>query len=61
MIKLDEARRRIGRQVTYTAGDGTYQEVGVITEVRKGWVFVRYGDEKHAMATHPDSLDWAKP
>lgn len=47
----------IGRAVVYLAGTER-QEVGIITGLAEGLVFVRYGSERHSKGTRRQDLDW---
>lgn len=58
-----DAAHGIGREVEYRPHEGS-SERGVITGVSgTGWIFVRYGSDSHAKATHPADLyavgDWS--
>jgi len=58
-MELIDAARNIGAVVVYRhPGDSwVVAERGVITGVTPaGWVFVRYGTDAHAKATHPRDL-----
>jgi hypothetical protein len=66
MIELIDAARNIGAEVAYLprgASWTTASEHGVITGVTASWVFVRYGADVNAKATHPGDLysvgDWS--
>ena len=54
-MTIDEARNCIGRAVVYKAGTPEADE-GVISSAGHVWVFVRYGEMGHAMATDPVDL-----
>lgn len=56
-MTLEQARRHVGAAVVYTVPHGLLTEDGIITSVNEKWVFVRYGRDRHAKATHPDNLD----
>lgn len=59
MIELSVAKCNIGKSVDYRPGV-TGAERGVIAAVSDaGWIFVRYGTDEHAKATHPADLYWA--
>lgn len=58
-MTLEEARKNIGRYVTYTPFKGCSKdqlELGVITSVNERYVFVRYGNEINSKATRPEDL-----
>lgn len=58
-MKPTEAERNIGAVVVYRPRGESWMiaERGVITRVSgTGWVYVRYGTDEHAKATHPDDL-----
>lgn len=57
MIDLTEARDRIGDGVLYLSGH-TNAEQGYITSVNDRYIFVRFGNQAHGVACHPDSLRW---
>lgn len=57
MITLDQAPANIGNPVIYTQPHGVKTEDGVITSVGAQFVFVRYGNDRHSKATHPDNLE----
>ena len=52
---IDVGEKDIGRRVTYK---GPPVEVGVITSFNSQYVFVRYGDEKHAKGTKPEDIHY---
>lgn len=54
-MTLEEAREHIEEGVVYTAAEGTVED-GVIVSVGEQFVFVRYGADKTAKATHPAAL-----
>ena len=58
-MTLEEARKNIGRYVTYTPYEGCSKdqlELGVITSVNDHYVFVRYGNDINSKATRPEDL-----
>lgn len=58
-MTLEEARKNIGRYVTYIPFKGCSKdqlELGVITSVNERFVFVRYGNEINSKATRPEDL-----
>lgn len=64
VITLSEARDRIGSKVVYRAPHVKKTEKGeegVITPVNDRHVFVRYGPDTHAKATHPALLELVTP
>ena len=58
MISLESARRSLGKEVVYNAQGGGQTERGTIDSVNDAYVFVLYLGDRHAKATHPDSLDF---
>jgi hypothetical protein len=62
MIEPTEAD--IGRRVVYSDHSGLpsdWRDHGVITRITHGFVFVRYGRELGAKATHREDLEWESP
>lgn len=61
-MTLDEARVAVGRKAVYRQPGWVDlmapAEEGVITEVRGGHVFVRYGGDVTAKATRPEDLEF---
>ena len=58
-MTLEDARKNIGRYVTYTPYDGCPKEqleLGVINSVNDKYVFVRYGNDINSKATRPEDL-----
>lgn len=63
-MTLVEARAHIGNKVVYRASHVKRTEPGeegVITSVNDRFVFVRYGPDTTAKATHPAMLDLVAP
>ena len=61
MIEPTEAD--IGRAVIYRprgTTDPALVEWGVITQFTKGFVFVRYGDQKSSKGTLREDLEWVE-
>lgn len=61
-MTLKDARKNIGRYVTYTPYEGCPKEqleLGVITSVNNNYVFVRYGNDINSKATYPEHLKLA--
>lgn len=57
MITLKDAANRIGDAVIYRPRPG-HVEQGYISSVGLRYVFVRYGGNRQAQATHPRDLDF---
>jgi hypothetical protein len=56
-VTLTEAEENIGALVVYACQHpGPGGEIGTITGVSASYVFVRYGDDHGAKATHPHDL-----
>lgn len=53
-MTLDEARAGIGRWVAYRFAD----EIGQITSVSDGWVFVHWEGNQRPEATAPGHIDF---
>jgi hypothetical protein len=56
VITLEEARALVGKTVIYLTGRLPKHELGVVTSVNDSLVFVRYGGDVQAKATHPNDL-----
>lgn len=63
MITLEQARERVGSEVTYLPPGECRcgAEDGVITSVGSGVVYVRYGDDSGSRATDPAALEFLAP
>jgi hypothetical protein len=57
-MTLDQARDHIGRFVIYDQPGNSKRlaEIGEITSVRNGYVFVRYDGDKNSKATYAPHL-----
>lgn len=58
-MTLEEAKKNIGRYVTYIPFKGcdkSQYEFGVITSVNDRFVFVRYGKDINSKATRAENL-----
>lgn len=59
MIAPEEARENIGRKVVYRPHENAAIEEGVIVSADgDSWIFVRYGSDTNAKATHYSHLDF---
>ena len=59
MISPQDARDSIGRKVVYRPHEAAPPEEGVIVRADgDSWVFVRYGTDQHAKATHHCHLEF---
>lgn len=54
-MTIEECRANIGAAVVYAPSSGR-REDGVITDVTRMYVFVRYDGDRHSKATAPGQL-----